>query len=200
MNVDFQAAEIARERDKYRRMWRLTDYRRWSPGEHCATRAIARLAMKPGDSVTDFGCGTGRACAVFQRHGLTVHAIDHAENCLDPEIRVPLEIACLWELSPAPATTYGFCADVMEHIPPGRIDAVLAAIAARVRRAAFFRISTVPDGCGKLIGERLHLTVEPAAWWVERVGRVFEVAHWRAEAGDVEIVAHAPCLYARVTG
>ena len=189
MNVDSQAAEVARERDKYRRMWSLPDYRRWSPGEHCATLAIAMLAMKAGDSVTDFGCGTGRACAVFQQHGLIVHAIDHADNCLDPDIRVPLESACLWDLPLGPVTDFGFCADVMEHIPPAHVGDVLSGIAARLRRAVFFRISTVPDSCGRLIGERLHLTVQPAEWWVERVGQVFRITEWRRDIGDVEIVA-----------
>jgi hypothetical protein len=187
----------ATERIKYERLWTHADYRRWSPGEHCAEHAMARLGMKPSESISDFGCGTGRAAALFQRHGLVVFAIDDAANCLDADLRVPLEIACLWDLPPTPATDYGFCADVMEHIPLEHVDATLANIAGRVRRAVFFRISTAPDGCGKLIGERLHLTVEPADWWVERVGRYFRVTDWRRDVSDVEIVAFAMGACAR---
>lgn len=55
MNLEMQ------ERLKYTRMWDQPRYRQYSPGEACAAKAIAALAMAPGESVTDFGCGTGRA-------------------------------------------------------------------------------------------------------------------------------------------
>ncbi len=190
-SIGFDAAVVLarRERDKYRRLWQHDEYRLASPGESCAERALALLGARAGESIADFGCGTGRASVVFRRHGLAVRAIDHAENCLDPGVELPLEIACLWDIPRGPATDYGFCADVMEHIPMPRVDAVLAGIAARVRRATYFRIATVPDACGKLIGEPLHLTVEPAEWWGARVGPFFRVTHCRSEAGDVELIA-----------
>jgi 2-polyprenyl-3-methyl-5-hydroxy-6-metoxy-1,4-benzoquinol methylase len=148
--------------------------------------------MRAGESVTDFGCGTGRAARVFQRHGLRVLAVDHAANCLDKGIPVPLEIACLWDLPPHPVTDHGFCADVMEHVPPEHVEATLAGIARRVSRAAFFKISTVPDGCGKLIGETLHLTVRPAGWWLETVGRHFRVRAATPSPADIELVTVTP--------
>ena len=185
MNIEMQ------ERRKYTRMWDRPQYRQYSPGEACAETAIAALGMKPGESVTDFGCGTGRACAVFQRHGLSAWAIDHAINCLDPGIGVVLEVACLWQLADSLVLTdYGFCADVMEHIPPEQVDGVLACIAKRIATSAFFKISTVPDSCGKLIGETLHMTVRPPEWWLETVGRVFIVTSSVQPAhGEIEIIA-----------
>lgn len=201
MSMDFLSAADAlaqRERAKYRQMWQHAAYRLSSPGEACVERAIEQLGMRRGDSVTDFGCGTGRAAALLQRQGLIVRAIDHADNCLDPQIQVPLEVACLWHLPPGEITDYGFCADVMEHIPPERVTDVLTQIARRVRRAVFFHISTMPDSCGRLIGERLHLTVEPAAWWVARVEQAFRVTTRRQDAAAVEIAA--ACLPELCTG
>jgi hypothetical protein len=54
----------------------------------------------------------------------------------------------------------------MEHVPPEEVDAVLANIVTSARKV-FFCISTVPDRMGALIGEDLHLTVQPPAWWRE---------------------------------
>ena len=63
----------------------------------------------------------------------------------------------------------------MEHIPRVRVVDTLAAISARTRRAAYFRIATRPDRMGALIGETLHLTVEAASWWRLQLGAHFRV-------------------------
>jgi hypothetical protein len=51
------------------------------------------------------------------------------------------------------------------------------------RRATYFSVSLRPDGCGRLIGQPLHLTVEPLAWWTTRLG-----AWWR----DLSVLRHDP--------
>ena len=60
----------------------------------------------------------------------------------------------------------GFCTDVMEHIPPDDVETVLRNIMASTPRA-FFQISTVEDVFGKTIGQPLHLSVHPHAWWMD---------------------------------
>src|SRR5262245_3382513 len=62
---------------------------------------------------------------------------------------------------------YGFCSDVMEHIPPDKVDRVLTNILLAAQ-SVWFSISTEMDNCGGLIGETLHLTVRPFSWWEEQ--------------------------------
>lgn len=105
-----------------------------------------------------------------------------------------LEVACLWQLADSLVLTdYGFCADVLEHIPPEQVDGVLAGIAKRIETSAFFKISTLPDSCGKLIGETLHMTVRPVGWWLAKVGRFFTVtSSCEPSFGEIEIVGVKP--------
>lgn len=172
--------DLARiEADKYRRIWQRPEYRRISPGALEAERAFVAMGCKPGESLTDFGAGTGRATAFFQGRGLSVLAVDHAENAL--ETSVPFVNACLWEMGGAvPASDHGFCCDVMEHIPPAKVGPVLAAIRARCTKGVWFSIATRPDQMGALIQAKLHLTVQSGEWWrrqVEALWPLVDVIH-----------------------
>lgn len=157
-----------REREKYGRIWAVPEYRRVSPGMMEAQRAHSLLEMRPGHTLYDFGAGTCRATAWFQEQGLHVTAIDFCRDAR--ETNVPFIDACLWDMPPMPKADFGFCCDVMEHIPEDRIGWVLSAIAHRVVKALYIRIATRPDMMGpKHLGEPLHLTVQPAEWWRSRL-------------------------------
>lgn len=155
-----------REREKYEEIWKQKSYRNTAPGEDFVEDAIASLGATPGDSVIDFGCGTGRGAAKFQSLGFRISAVDFAANCLDPGVKVPFTQACLWEL-PSMEAEYGYCTDVMEHIPSEKVHAVLAAIRDRTRKGVYFNIATRHDDLGGLIGRKLHLTVMPAVEWMK---------------------------------
>jgi len=154
----------ASERTKYERMWQHDQYRRQAPGESLVKDAINALGMQTGDTVIDFGCGTGRPAVRLQQAGLDVIGVDFADNCLDPDVAIPFRRECLWDM-PAIKADWGFCTDVMEHIPRERVLQTLASIRRCTRKGVFFQIATRPDNCGKLIGETLHLTVKPPHWW-----------------------------------
>lgn len=161
-------ALAAHERDKYERMWARPEYSVWSPGADSVAEAIS-LFRRPG-SLYDFGSGKGIAVDKFRAAGYKATGIDHVK--LTPDTVQ----ACLWSLpDDLPCADFGFCADVMEHIPPERVRDVLFGISGLVDRA-YFRIATVPDGMGRLIGETLHLTVQTADWWLEQVSAAFEGA------------------------
>ncbi len=154
----------AQEQAKYEKVWSHWQYRVEAPGQHLVGDAIQKLEMQPGQSVIDFGCGTGRASKALQDAGFKVAAVDHADNCLDPGIEVSFTQVCLWEPLELKAD-YGFCTDVMEHIPPEYVESVLETISSCVG-AAYFQIATRPDVMGaKLLGEPLHLTVQDRHWW-----------------------------------
>jgi hypothetical protein len=62
-----------------------------------------------------------------------------------------------------------YCCDVLEHIPPEHVDASLDAIARLARRGAFLQIALWPENWGRAIKQDLHLTVQSAEWWLERI-------------------------------
>lgn len=154
------------EKDKYRLMWQFNAYRAVAPGERLVDLFLEMA--KPDGRIIDFGAGTGRAALKMAQKGCDVLLIDFADNCRDHEaIALPfLE----WDLSkPCPIKApYGFCTDVMEHIPPHQVDTVLANIFGSADRV-FFQISLVDDACGALIGQPLHLSVHPFGWWLEKL-------------------------------
>lgn len=163
------------ERDKYERMWTHDAYR----GDHStahAAAAIARFQPSRGDSFIDFGAGAGYASRHLQDAGFGVLAIDIAANAMEPSIarRVPLLVGNLWDVPVDVTADWGFCCDVMEHIPPDRIHDVLRFVRKSTLRSTYFSISLRPDGCGQLIGHPLHLTVHQQPWWMVTLSK-----HWQ---------------------
>ena len=164
------------ERDKYHRMWEYATYRMNSPGEDSAQLFVD--LVKPDSLVIDFGAGTGRgALAIHKLTGQDVLLIDFADNCRDHEAAIlPFTV---WDLThPIPARAhYGYCVDVLEHIPPADVDTVIANIMESAE-TVFFQIATVDDRMGGIINQVLHLTVEPGAAWLDRFRALGFTVHW----------------------
>lgn len=161
------------EKAKYEKAWSLfPEYRIRSPGENVMDLAIERMGMKSPESVCDFGCGPGRATQRFADLGFAAAGLDIADNCLDPGLDIAFRQVCLWDL-PAnlPQYDWGFCCDVMEHIPPERVDDVLAGIRRSTGKGAFFQVAFVDDLFGPYMGMRLHLTIRDSDWWAETLRR-----------------------------
>lgn len=161
--------------DLYRRVWSNVTYRNFAPGEHNIEPMLNVLMPRRGTSFIDFGCGTGRPANELAKRGFSVLAIDFADNCLDEGIDVPFLVSDLCEL-PKLNAEFGFCTDVMEHIPTERVDEVLAGISRCVRNAAFFSISKVADNFGPvLVTKQLHLTMKDGAWWKYKLSAHFPI-------------------------
>lgn len=181
------------EPKKYKQMWARDEYRRYSPAEILFPQIIAALdcATIKKKKLIDFGTGTGRMALMAQQCGFDVLAIDFADNCMDedPANHVKLKVCNLWEPIKSKAKAdCGTCIDVMEHIPTDKVDAVLANIAANCVKCVF-HIAYEPDAMGSLIGEPLHLTVRPAQWWHEKLGKHFKTVKsannlWICEANQ----------------
>jgi hypothetical protein len=151
------------EKSKYHLLWSTKSYREFSPGEEAADRFLELI--KPDGLIIDFGCGTGRGGLKLTEAGHAVHLLDFAENCRDPAaLKLPFTECDLTQPIPLSAP-YGFCCDVMEHIPTDDVEAVASNIMAAAE-TVFFQISTVDDACGALVGQTLHLTVRPHDWWL----------------------------------
>jgi SAM-dependent methyltransferase len=165
------------EQEKYQLMWQFDSYRVESPGERQAESYLDRV--KPDGMIIDFGCGTGRAGLIFKEAGHDVLLMDFASNCRDEEaMALPfLE----WDLTnPIPSrANYGYCTDVMEHIPPDDVKTVLKNIM-EAAGGVFFQISTIDDALGDFIDTPLHLSVYPHDEWMELLSEVGTV-EWSNE-------------------
>jgi hypothetical protein len=166
------------EAEKYGKMWARPEYRAVAPGEELAHLFLQHAQPKPGSEVIDFGCGTGRGALMLalpppMGGGMRVTMVDFVRNCLDPEIQEALTtqshvlrfVKADLEQKLTVAAEYGYCTDVMEHIPEQKVGRVLQNVLMAARHV-FFSISTTEDRCGQLIGETLHLTVQSYAWWL----------------------------------
>lgn len=173
------------EQQKYERMWAFREYRSVSPGEFAVPTFLSKI-QHPQGTVLDIGCGTGRAGIKLKAAGLAPTLIDFTENSRDYEAMV-LPFVQHDVTHPFPVSAmYGFCADMMEHIPPEHIDGVLRNIL-HATMQTFFQINTAPDLCGALINQPLHLTVQPGEWWRARIEQCGGVVLWSQASGyDVQ--------------
>lgn len=63
------------------------------------------------------------------------------------------------------------CTDVLEHVEPTKIDAVLDHIWRLTAKAAYLVISLKPANAILPDGRNAHLIVETAAWWIDKLNR-----------------------------
>ena len=169
--------KILTERQKYEKMWTVEEYRKVSPGELAANTFLSVAKPEVDDEITDFGAGTGRGGLMLWAMGkMNVTMLDFAANSLDADLvtateKFPDKIRFVNHDLTEPydgLTRYGYCTDVMEHIPTEDVDKVLQNILDSAQ-SVFFRISTVPDVMGpRCIRQPLHLTVKDYSWWAKK--------------------------------
>jgi hypothetical protein len=161
------------ERFKYEAAWKNDDYRRYSPGEQCMPLFMETCKPQRNTKFIDWGAGTGRAGHIAWKNGLDVTMIDFIDYSLDEHVRddlcdslkfikhditKPIDARAMW----------GYCADVLEHVPEDDVDKVIGNIL-RNCTECFFQIATVEDHFGdELEMGPLHVTVRPYAWWLNK--------------------------------
>lgn len=158
------------EAQKYEECWADASYR-----ERCHGLDLWRdhnyLFPQKIVSAIDFGCGTGRLVKEWARSGIEALGIDIAPNAADPEVSGHVKIACLWDFKVAHRYQVGVCADVMEHIPPAKVEDVLSCIS-KACRMCVFKIANYPS----IYKDRmLHLSLHPEEWWLAMLQRFGEV-------------------------
>lgn len=76
------------------------------------------------------------------------------------------------------------CTDVLEHIEPDCLDAVLDDLRALTLKATFLTIATRPAKKFLADGRNAHLIQQPPSWWLPQLMRRWELRHFGAEIGE----------------
>jgi hypothetical protein len=134
---------------------RRADY---GKGSHRALEAI-RTACERYDcrTVLDYGCGKGGLRGAFP----ALQEYDPAIPGKDAE--------------PAPADLV-VCMDVLEHVEPGKIDAVLDHIRRLTQKVLSFSICIIPASKTLADGRNAHILLKPSDWWVGKLQEYFHLA------------------------
>lgn len=116
------------------------------------------------DSVSDYGAG---------KKGLLRGLADQG---VVPEVYFPYDPA-FSEYGDPVAASLVCCIDVLEHVEPACLDAVLEDLARITVNLGFFTIHR--GEAVKLLddGRNAHLIQAPVSWWLSRLVRFFEIEH-----------------------
>ena len=166
------------EQVKYKKVWNgIPEYGNYSPGLAAAGVCIEVCKAFKLKSVLDAGCGSARATKRFADEGYDVVGVDLTLDGVKPEIKErlvnKLHEGCLWDLEFTDPFDMVFCVDVMEHIPPNKVYAVLSELARLCKSYAHFKIAKFKDGYGERIGEPLHLSLFTTKEWKIRLDQHF---------------------------
>lgn len=119
--------------------------------------AAASLIREYGcKTVLDYGSGEGQFADVLSCADLDVDIREY-----DPAMIGKDHL-------PKPADLVN-CTDVLEHVEPERLDAVLAHLKSLARKVALVVIATRPSGKVLTDGRNAHLILEQDDWWQARL-------------------------------
>ncbi|NQW10821.1 MAG: hypothetical protein HQ481_13190 [Alphaproteobacteria bacterium] len=125
---------------------------------------VARVArLTRADAILDYGAGKQRLAVELAKHiddPMPIRAYDPAV----PEIASP----------PEPADMVA-CIDVLEHIEPDYLDAVIDDLARVTRKNLIASIASGPAIKTLSDGRNAHLIQQPAEWWLPQLWRRFTV-------------------------
>jgi SAM-dependent methyltransferase len=124
-----------------------------------ATYALSRQLST--EDVLDYGCGKGALAAALP---FPIREYDPAIPGKDA-LSEPADLV--------------ICCDVMEHVEPECLDAVMQDLQRVVRKVGFFNVACYPARKVLADGRNAHLIQQPPAWWKEKFGEYFLVV--RAE-------------------
>jgi len=167
------------EADKYEEMYSLKEYSDVSPGRMWSDFFVRMARPKPGDTMIDFGTGTGKAAHTFEfKYGMEVKCVD-LMDFRSEGMDIPFIKNTIWDKEILKLECdYAFCLDMMEHIHPEFSMLVVSNIL-HTCKFAFFGVSFQGEGFGKLIGEEPHVNVKPFVWWRQRFAEIGEIIDCR---------------------
>ncbi len=135
--------------------------------------ALNLIDTTKAKTILDYGCGKG-----FMKKQTGIEMDEY-----DPAIPDKQTI---------PQSSYDvvICTDVMEHVEPQYVDAVLKEINSLFTKGAFFIIYLVPALHKLPDGSNCHRTVKPGRWWLDKIEKIFNCELVYDETGtELSIIA-----------
>ncbi len=128
--------------------------------------------------VLDYGCGSRCSLAkgLKSLERLTYQAYDPGVERFSAA-PVPAQFVC--------------CIDVLEHIEPDCLDAVLDDLRRLTEGVLFATIATGPAGKQLSDGRNAHLIQEPIGWWLPRICERFDLQNMASTSNGFLVVAYA---------
>lgn len=107
-------------------------------------------------SILDYGCGQGSLARALRSKPFGVEVTEY-----DPAIAGKDALPSAADLV--------VCTDVLEHIEPERLSAVLQHLRSLARKAIFVVISTKDSNKTLADGRNAHLIIEHGSWWKQQL-------------------------------
>lgn len=121
------------------------------------TMTVRNLIFAHGcASVLDYGCGQGTLSSALKKMGFKITDYDPAIKGKD-------------EIEKYKTFDMVICTDVLEHVEPDRLAVVIDHLYRLTDKVLFLVIATRPSNKFFPDGRNVHLTIEPASWWAERL-------------------------------
>lgn len=135
---------------------------------------VSQIVERSGaETLLDYGCGSMRNLA-------KVLNCDVVYQGYDPAVPEFAE-------EPDPADLV-VCIDVLEHIEPECLDAVLDHLKAKTRKHAFFTVHTGPAVKTLSDGRNAHLIQQPASWWLPKFSQRWTLLQFQANKSGFWVV------------
>jgi hypothetical protein len=150
--------------DYRRQNEQLHDGERFGNTGHVWADAVRQLTRISRD-ILDYGCGQR---TLEKSLGFAIKNYDPCIAGFD---------------GPAPPADIVVCTDVLEHVEPECLDAVLDDLKRVTLKIGFFVIHTQPALKTLPDGRNAHLIQKPSSWWLPRLCQRFEVAHLQRAPG-----------------
>lgn len=154
-----------KEREKYKTIWEGNNYQ--SGNQHTFAQFIKDHVNFDFKSIIEFGCGDAklyiqllmRAKEEFSYLGVDITTAQVKKVLTRYVVQRPI-----WNTQIKEAAELTVSCDVLEHIPPEKVEQSIIEILRLTNRATIHAICT--RKAKQIInGENAHLTVQPLEWW-----------------------------------
>ena len=86
------------------------------------------------------------------------------------------------------------CTDVLEHVEPEHLDAVLDDLQRLAKKSLFLLIATRPASKALPDGRNAHLTIEPPKWWIPKLMERLDLIFYKSMGNEFIAVLNHPDL------
>lgn len=146
----------------------------YGAGGHADVKMVKQLIGEHRPkSILDYGCGKATLSKSLGWFHPPVHNYDPAI----PE----------YAREPYPGDLV-VCTDVLEHIEPAYLEAVLNDLRNLTRKAIYLSIATRPAKKFLSDGRNAHLIIEKPEWWLPKLRERFNIVKYWGHEGDLWVV------------